>query len=539
VVLPTGGGKSVLFMAPACMADAGVTVVVVPFRALVNDLLQRLQRARIDHLEWRPGRPNGAPAVVVVSADLVATSGFMTYAVGLAESGHLRRVVVDECHLSLTLNDWRPKLARLGDLRVIGCPVVLLTATLPPALERQLGRNMLVENATYVRAGTVRANIRYAVATCRAGRLVETAVAMCRRRDLRRKGVVYCRSKAQCETVAEELGCSYYHAATPDRAERLGAWIEREGFIVATSALGTGVDIGGIEFVLHVDVPWGMMDYAQESGRAGRSGPGTADSIVLVDERRVRSSTAAAAALEASAASKSVEEMEAEAIEAFVRARGCRRAVMSKYLDGEEVQCADVAGAVECDRCGEGRAEWVRRQQRDAQEWAVVESTLDELADGCGLCWVLADDEAGNGEAEASGGEAKADEAYMHKGTACDRNDGLTQEALDGFRRGIRYDERGSYACMKCGIQQRLCGRDDVVSGRCRWPNVLVPMVRAAMRDAEYRWLPRKLGYKGRAGEGARALAEYGAWLGERYGERLWGQLVSNGMVVMVWVILD
>jgi superfamily II DNA helicase RecQ len=56
---------------------------------------------------------------------------------------------------------------------------------------------------------------------CRAGQLVETAVAIYRRRDLRYKGVVYCRSKAQCETIAEELVCSYYHAATPDRAERL------------------------------------------------------------------------------------------------------------------------------------------------------------------------------------------------------------------------------------------------------------------------------------------------------------------------------
>ena len=81
VVLPTGGGKSVLFMVPACMADAGVTVVVVPFRALVNDLLRRLQRARIDHLEWRPNRPNGAPAVVVVSCRSWHSprSGFMTY----------------------------------------------------------------------------------------------------------------------------------------------------------------------------------------------------------------------------------------------------------------------------------------------------------------------------------------------------------------------------------------------------------------------------------------------------------------------------
>jgi superfamily II DNA helicase RecQ len=544
VVLPTGGGKSVLFMVPACMADAGTTVVVVPFRALVNDLLQRLQQARIDHGEWRPGRPHGAPAVVVVSADLVSTSAFMTYAAGLADSGHLRRVVVDECHLTLTANDWRPRLARLGDLRVLGCQMVLLTATLPPVLEGQLGRNMLVENATYVRASTTRANVRYTVSTCR-GRLVETAVAMCRRRDLQRKGVVYCRSKAQCETIAEELGCSYYHAATADRAERLEAWIEQEGYIVATSALGTGVNISGIEFILHVDEPWGMMDYAQESGRAGRSTGSMADSVILVDEYKVRGRAAAAAAageaaeaVEADAAGRSVEEVDAEAIKAFVQTRSCRRAVMSAYLDGDEVQCTDIADAVECDRCGEGRAEWVRKQQQDAREWAVVERTLDELADGCGMCWILADDEA-ESRASGAGGASEADEAHMHASRTCERNDGLTQATLDEFRRGIRYDEDGSYACRKCGVQQRLCGRDKAELGRCRWPNVLVPVVRAAIREAEYWRLARKLGYKGRTGEGIRALSEYGAWLGERHRERLWGQLVSNGMMLIVRVILD
>jgi hypothetical protein len=68
---------------------------------------------------------------------------------------------------------------------------------------------------------------------------------------------------------------------------------------------------------------------------------------------------------------------------------------------------------------------------------------------------------------------------------------------------------------------------------------VLVPVVRAAIREAEYWRLARKLGYKGRRGEGIRALSEYGAWLGERHRERLWGQLVSNGMMLMVRVILD
>lgn len=55
VVLPTGGGKSLLFMAPACLDDPGVTIVVVPYRALLDNLVATAKKARIDYIEYRPG----------------------------------------------------------------------------------------------------------------------------------------------------------------------------------------------------------------------------------------------------------------------------------------------------------------------------------------------------------------------------------------------------------------------------------------------------------------------------------------------------
>lgn len=39
VVLPTGGGKSLLFSVPACIDNARVIVVVVPYQALIKDLV--------------------------------------------------------------------------------------------------------------------------------------------------------------------------------------------------------------------------------------------------------------------------------------------------------------------------------------------------------------------------------------------------------------------------------------------------------------------------------------------------------------------
>ena len=51
VVLSTGGGKTFLVMVPACLLDSGVTIAMMPFRALPNDLSGRLGKAEIEHVE--------------------------------------------------------------------------------------------------------------------------------------------------------------------------------------------------------------------------------------------------------------------------------------------------------------------------------------------------------------------------------------------------------------------------------------------------------------------------------------------------------
>ena len=264
VVLPTGGGKSLLFMAPACLIDPGVTVVVVPYRALLDNLLKTAKDARIDCIEYRPGEQNPA-ALVFVSADFVAGSQFLSYAQLLSVKGVLRRVFVDESHLTFTASDWRPKLAEVRAVRGLKVPTILLTATLPVLLEFELETSMAAQMARYIRASTTRIKTRYIVQRCKPGKLEEQALELCERTKRHlglQKGVVYSRSRDQCERLARELKCAYYHAGAADNEERLKAWLERGRLIVATSALGTGVDFPGIVFTLHVDIPYSMIDFA-------------------------------------------------------------------------------------------------------------------------------------------------------------------------------------------------------------------------------------------------------------------------------------
>ncbi len=57
VMLPTGGGKSVFFFLPAFMEDerglgGSISVVVVPFVALAEDLVMRAVELCIDCMKW-------------------------------------------------------------------------------------------------------------------------------------------------------------------------------------------------------------------------------------------------------------------------------------------------------------------------------------------------------------------------------------------------------------------------------------------------------------------------------------------------------
>ncbi|CAA9967212.1 RecQ family helicase [Pyrenophora teres f. maculata] len=63
VVLPTGGGKTLLFTVPACLDLEGVTVVVVPFRALLLNLMERVLATGVTCAEWKGMKPPNTSTV--------------------------------------------------------------------------------------------------------------------------------------------------------------------------------------------------------------------------------------------------------------------------------------------------------------------------------------------------------------------------------------------------------------------------------------------------------------------------------------------
>jgi superfamily II DNA helicase RecQ len=105
VVLPTGGRKSLLFTLLACIEKTGVTIVVVLYQALIEDLVSWICDSSVECIEWTHGDSNLASVVVVsanVAGDVTSNSNFLGYAQLLKSKGLLQRIVVDECYLVFT-----------------------------------------------------------------------------------------------------------------------------------------------------------------------------------------------------------------------------------------------------------------------------------------------------------------------------------------------------------------------------------------------------------------------------------------------------
>ena len=208
----------------------------------------------------------------------------------------------------------------------------------------------------------------------------------------------------------------------------------------------------------------------------------------------------------------------------FVNTDTCRRLVLAQYFDEERpVDC--IAGEMaRCDRCGSGPTDWERSQRATAEERGTMVDTLDQVASGCAVCWISAAI-TGTGD-------------WLHDGRRCQRrwtmktDHGQIVDMSDGacnaFRERTRYLD-SSRTCFRCGISQKLCNTKEEGQGRCQWPGVAIPVVRAAMGHPVGRKIIGQAGYEGEMDD----WDAYALWLGQPHRLRLWGELASNSMVVI------
>jgi ATP-dependent DNA helicase RecQ len=287
VILPTGGGKSLCYQAPAA-ALGRLAVVVSPLIALMKDQVDGLTAAGVpaavlnssltgeERRVVEAGVTHGRYHLLYVAPERLV----LPTCLGLLRRAGVAFFAIDEAHcISQWGHDFRPEYRQLRVLREAFPDVAIhaFTATATPRVRTDIVTELGLREPAILVGRFDRPNLIYRVRP-RTDRLRQVTAALERHRG--EAGIIYCIRRAEVDQLAEALGrrgvrAVPYHAGLAN-AERRRAQddflTERAEVVVATVAFGMGIDRSDVRYVIHAGMPKSIEHYQQEAGRAGRDG---------------------------------------------------------------------------------------------------------------------------------------------------------------------------------------------------------------------------------------------------------------------------
>lgn len=230
---------------------------------------------------------------------------------------------------------------------------IFITATLPVFLEDYFLQQVYLPRSTRViREPTNRKNIVYHLLRVeqrvRKAKDVIIDLAKLVERELwtaASRGIIFCLSRADVDELASSFGNTKSHSdmGSSDRVEMQEMWNEGlpgHCWMVATTGFIHGIDHANVDTVIFLEMPYGLNNFVQGGGRAGRSGRPA--HVFLLDYCT-------------NFIHPPKSDIDCGAIAAGSKFVGntsdCRRMILSDVMDGLPVCCGDLLDAQSCDIC--------------------------------------------------------------------------------------------------------------------------------------------------------------------------------------------
>ena len=290
VLMPTGGGKSLIYQLPAMIMD-GTAIVISPLIALMKNQVDSMRGISTeDTVAHFLNSSLTKAAIQEVKDDVLSGKTKLLYVapesltkeenIEFLKNIRISFYAIDEAHcISEWGHDFRPEYRRIRPLiQEIGeAPVIALTATATAKVQHDIQKNLGILNAQVFKASFNRPNLYYEV---RQKVKPENQIIRFIKENAGKSGIIYCLSRKKVEELAETLKINGikvlpYHAGmdAQTRSSNQDKFLMEEvDIMVATIAFGMGIDKPDVRFVIHYDIPKSLEGYYQETGRAGRDG---------------------------------------------------------------------------------------------------------------------------------------------------------------------------------------------------------------------------------------------------------------------------
>jgi len=291
VVMPTGGGKSLIYQLPALILD-GTAIVVSPLIALMKNQVDAIRGISADHgiahvlnsslnkgeiANVKSDIENGVTKLLYVAPESLTKEENIEF----LKKQKISFFAIDEAHcISEWGHDFRPEYRNLRNIiyKIGNFPIVGLTATATEKVQEDILKNLGITEAKTFKASFNRANLFYEVKV--KSKDVDKDIIRFIRNYQGKSGIIYCLSRKKVEEIAQVLQVNGikavpYHAGldAKTRARHQDMFLmEDTDVVVATIAFGMGIDKPDVRFVIHHDIPKSLESYYQETGRAGRDG---------------------------------------------------------------------------------------------------------------------------------------------------------------------------------------------------------------------------------------------------------------------------
>ncbi|PVF91809.1 hypothetical protein CPB86DRAFT_846921, partial [Serendipita vermifera] len=360
VVLPMGHGKSLIYQLPVFVERGHglVTILIVPLLSLAQAACHSAKQLNIKAHFINPRDPKPEDSLVSLDAELlIFTYDLLIHSSAVCDwiRDHVHdrtipRIIVDEAHTIITEIDFRTPFAHLPTaLKGLAVPLILMTGTLPLAVEHQLLRGFSNCGAIpSVRLPTERPNLSYRVSHLTGQRknieeitrLYEEEIRPRLERDLTERAILFVQTVDQAREWAARLRGGLYinPLDLEEKQGHLQTWLNPQDvdvdrhLIVATSSLCLGIDYDNCRNIWFYGDPYGgVINFSQMASRAGRDGE---PAIVRLFPAPPPHS-----------------KQEDPEWTAFKTTTECRRTPISQYLDGRQTTCAALSKGNLCDNC--------------------------------------------------------------------------------------------------------------------------------------------------------------------------------------------